>query len=176
MSIRLVPVSGFDAFLIQSTMHSDSRGSMQRIWENLDSFNYLQIREISWVSNPRRYTLRGLHFQTGISAETKVIFCTSGTVFDVGVDLRKDSPTYLKYFAVEIGPYSKYQGVLMPKGFAHGYLTLRRNSKLVYLMDQQYDKQNSSGVLWSDETLKISWPKKPRVLSNKDKSWPVISI
>ena len=174
MSIDFFPIQGFDAYLIKSTQQKDSRGSMQRIWESMENLPDFEIKGVSWVSNPKKYTLRGLHFQLGEFAETKLVFCTSGSVFDVGVDLRRESSTYLNHFGFEIGPDHEFQGILLPKGFAHGYLTLSRNSNLVYLMDRPYSPKDSSGINWSDKSLGIRWPKKPKVMSVKDGSWPII--
>jgi len=176
MSIQLSPIPNFGAFSIKSDPNSDSRGSMQRIWQSVSELSDFSIKEVSRVTNPRKFTLRGLHLQEGNSAENKIVFCTFGRVFDVGVDLRKDSPTYLKHFSIEIGPTSKFQGVLIPAGFAHGYLTLERKSDLIYLMDKPYNPQQASGALWSDPAFGIQWPRKPKLLSEKDSSWPIISI
>jgi dTDP-4-dehydrorhamnose 3,5-epimerase len=175
MNFQLTPISDLGAFAIQSNLATDSRGSMQRLWQSVSEFFGFTVNEVSHVTNPKKFTLRGLHFQEGSSAENKIVFCTSGQVYDVGVDLRKHSHTYLKHFSIEIGPASKFQGVVIPAGFAHGYMTLKRKSDLIYLMDKPYNPQYSSGALWSDPAFGIEWPRKPKLLSEKDRSWPTIS-
>jgi dTDP-4-dehydrorhamnose 3,5-epimerase len=175
MSFELIPIGNFGALGVKSSKVSDSRGSLARIYENSSLIPDFKVQEVSWVSNLRKFTLRGLHFQTGEFSEKKLIFCTIGKVLDVGVDLRPDSESYLKHFTLEIGPSSEFQGVLMPKNFAHGYLTLERNSSLVYLMDNSYSPSNSGGLLWNDEMLQISWPHSPKVISERDKSWSKIT-
>lgn len=174
MSLELIPIGDFGAFGIKSEIISDARGLMLRIYQNVSLLPDFKVMEVSWVLNPQKLTLRGLHFQKNEFSETKLVFCTVGKVLDVGVDLRRESKTYLKHFALEIGPSCEFQGVLLPKGFAHGYLTLKRNSSLIYLMDNSYSPKDSGGLLWSDEALQISWPKTPRVISERDKLWPKI--
>jgi dTDP-4-dehydrorhamnose 3,5-epimerase len=174
MSFELIPLGDFGAFGVKSPKMLDSRGWMQRIYQISSQFPDFKIEQISWVTNPKKYTLRGLHFQEDSFAETKLVFCTVGKVFDVGVDLRQGSATYLKHFNLDIGPRSDFQAVLIPKGFAHGYLTLERDSSLVYLMDNAFSPKDSGGLRWSDEMLQIPWPKMPKVISERDKSWPKI--
>ena len=175
MSFELIPVGNFGAFGVKSSEVTDSRGLMARIYENSSQIPDFKVREVSWVSNLKKFTLRGLHFQKGEFSETKLVFCTIGKVLDVGVDLRPESETYLRHFALEIGPHSDFQGVLMPRDFAHGYLTLRRNSNLVYLMDNSFSPSNSGGLLWNDEVLQIPWPHAPKVISERDQTWPKIA-
>ena len=174
MKFELIPIEDFGAFGIKSSRISDSRGLMQRIYQNDSGFPDFKVQEVSWVSNLKKFTLRGLHFQKGEFSETKLVFCTRGKVFDVGVDLRQKSKTYLKHFTLEIGPDSEFQGVLIPKDFAHGYLTLKRNSNLIYLMDNSFSPRDSGGLLWNDEVLQIAWPNTPKIVSERDKSWPKI--
>ena len=174
MRFELIPVGNFGAFGVKSSKNIDSRGLMARIYENSSQIPDFKVREVSWVSNLKKLTLRGLHFQRGEFSESKLVFCTIGKVLDVGVDLRPDSESYLKHLALEIGPHSEFQGIFIPKDFAHGYLTLKRNSSLVYLMDTSYSPSESGGLLWNDKTLQISWPHAPKVISERDKSWPEI--
>ena len=174
MSFELVPIGDFGAYGVRSPNIKDSRGLMVRVFQNSSLLPDFYVEQVSWVFNAKKFTLRGMHFQKNDFSETKLVFSTHGKVLDIGVDIRPDSPTYLKHFSLEIGPDEKIQGVLLPKGFAHGYLTLKRNCSLIYLMDNLYSPENSSGLLWNDEALKISWPRTPRVISERDKLWPKI--
>lgn len=174
MSFSLIPLANFGVYAIKSDLKQDERGSLHRIWQSGEKNLNFECSQVSIVSNPEKFTLRGLHFQTGTFAETKIVFCTSGKVFDVGVDLNPDSDSYLKNINLEIGPGCEFQGVYFPRGFAHGYLTLEQNCDLVYLMDRPHDSNHSSGILWSDRSLQIPWPRKPMKISKKDMAWPVV--
>jgi len=150
----------------------DERGSLTRIWEENLVLDRFELRQASIVNNPTSGTLRGLHFQDEPYSETKVIQCVYGKVFDVIVDLRKNSATYKKYLGIEIGPNCEYQGLFVPQGCAHGYLTLEHNSTLIYFMDNSYSPLHTLGVRWDSSTLNIKWPFKPRVISQQDLQWP----
>lgn len=152
---------------------SDARGDLIRIWENTLIPIEFDLKQVSVVSNPTKFTLRGLHYQKPPFAETKIIQCTSGKVFDVILDLRMISSTYGEYITVEIGPTCKYQGLVVPAGCAHGYLTLECNSTLIYFMDNLYSAENSCGILWNDPNLKINWPHEPIFVSDRDLAWPL---
>jgi dTDP-4-dehydrorhamnose 3,5-epimerase len=152
---------------------SDVRGTLIRIWENSLIPSEFKLKQASIVSNPTSFTLRGLHYQKTPFSETKIIQCTSGKVFDVILDLRKKSSTYGEYITVEIGPSCEYQGLVVPAGCAHGYITLESNSTLIYFMDTLYSAENSCGILWNDPNLKINWPREPIFVSDKDSAWPL---
>lgn len=154
----------------------DERGSLTRIWESHTFLDKFSVNQISLVTNPTKHTLRGLHFQKAPFEESKLIYCISGRVFDVLVDLRVNSETYRQHLNLEIGPGLKHQGVQIPAGCAHGYLTLESNSTLLYFMDKEHDPQSASGIAWNDTSLGIKWPFDPSVLSNKDSSWPKLNL
>jgi dTDP-4-dehydrorhamnose 3,5-epimerase len=129
---------------------------------------------MSVVKNPQINTLRGLHFQNKPFTESKIIQCIEGKVYDIIFDLRVESETYFQYLAIEIGPECKFQGVYVPAGCAHGYLTRTRNTSLIYLMDNSYSAIHASGIRWNDPKLQIEWPSQPEVISKKDENWPLI--
>jgi dTDP-4-dehydrorhamnose 3,5-epimerase len=116
-------------------------------------------------------TLRGLHFQTGEFAQAKLVRVIEGRVFDVIVDLREDSNTFAQWYGVELNQENKWQ-LLVPRGFAHGFLVLSKRAVFAYKCDNYYSPENESGVLWSDGELSIKWPDLacPYILSEKDKS------
>lgn len=170
------PLKIQDTFGIQLQKKIDSRGLLTRIWD-LDLFrDKFSVNQISLVHNPTKHTLRGLHFQKVPFEENKLIYCIYGRVFDVLVDLRVKSKTYLQYLNLEIGPYSKYQGIQAPSGCAHGYMTLEENSTLLYLMDEKYDPQAASGIAWNDPSIGIKWPFPPSIISDKDTTWPKLNL
>ena len=112
-------------------------------------------------------TIRGLHFQLPPNAETKLVRCIQGAILDVFVDLRKDSSTFGKWDMVELSE-ANLKMVFIPRGFAHGFCTLTENAHVLYKVDNYYSKENERGIIWDDSELKIVWPVKNPVLSDKD--------
>ena len=160
------------AFGIIEEPHSDSRGSLTRVWDSNSFLVGFNLKQTSIVSNPVKGTLRGLHYQDEPFSENKVIECVSGKVFDVIVDLRIDSHTYGEHLEVTIGPYEEYLGLFVPAGCAHGYLTIEPNSSLLYFMDKEYSSAHSQGLPWNDPKLSINWPSTPALISERDSNWP----
>ena len=144
-----------NSFGIKLEQKTDERGSLTRIWDSNLFLDKFEVNQVSIVNNPIKYTLRGLHFQKAPFAENKIIYCINGTVFDVLVDLRAKSKTYLQYLELEIGPDSEYQGIQIPAGCGHGYLTLNSNSTLVYFMDNHFLESSSSGIKWTIRSYKL---------------------
>lgn len=116
-------------------------------------------------------TLRGLHFQLPPKAQSKLVRVTRGAVYDVVVDLRLGSPTYGTWYAVTLSEENQLQ-LLIPKGFAHGYLTLGSGVEFMYKVDEVYSPDYDSGLAWNDPDFNIPWPEKTPVLSPKDASLP----
>ncbi|HFJ9480806.1 dTDP-4-dehydrorhamnose 3,5-epimerase [Bacillus cereus] len=112
-------------------------------------------------------TLRGLHFQLNPKAQTKVVRCITGAIYDVAVDIRKGSPTYGQWVGVILSEHNKRQ-LVVPKGFAHGFCTLVPNSTVAYKVDEYYSPEHDSGILWNDPALSIDWPVGNPILSEKD--------
>jgi dTDP-4-dehydrorhamnose 3,5-epimerase len=116
--------------------------------------------------------LRGLHYQAPPHAEVKLIRCVQGRVFDVLVDLRPDSPTYTRWFGVELTPVNRRM-LYVPEGCAHGYLTLEDRSEVVYPVSQPYHPEAERGIRWNDPQFAIAWPAiESLTLSPKDREWP----
>ncbi|WP_214824801.1 dTDP-4-dehydrorhamnose 3,5-epimerase [Exiguobacterium sp. s28] len=113
-------------------------------------------------------TLRGLHYQLAPKAQTKLVRCTKGSIFDVAVDIRKNSPTYGQWFGIELSAENKKQ-LLVPKGFAHGFLTLTDDVEVQYKVDELYSPEHDRGITWNDSSVNIQWPTKTDpILSDKD--------
>ena len=122
--------------------------------------------------SPGRGTLRGLHYQMAPHQEVKLVRCIRGTVFDVIVDLRHDSPTYLSWFGLELTGDNRTM-LYVPEGCAHGYLTLEDNSEVMYPVSEFYRPEAERGVRWNDRLFGIQWPNGgARTISAKDQSWP----
>lgn len=170
--IDFSPLQIKDSLAIMLKTVIDERGTLTRIWEENSVLNEFKLRQASIVNNLTSGTLRGLHFQDEPYSESKVIQCVYGKVFDVIVDLRKNSATYKKHLSIEIGPNCEYQGLFVPQGCAHGYLTLEHNSTLIYFMNNSYSPRHTLGIRWDDSTLDIKWPFKPTLVSQQDLKWP----
>lgn len=120
-------------------------------------------------------TLRGLHYQLKPKAQTKLVRCTNGSIFDVAVDIRKGSPSYGKWFGIELTSENKKQ-LLIPQGFAHGFITLTDDVEVQYKVDELYAPECDRGIIWSDPLIGIEWPMNVTpVLSEKDKKAPLLT-
>ena len=159
-----------DVYLLKSEHFSDERGFFQRLFcrDQLDSF----VSEISQVNrsyNKEVGTVRGMHYQISEAAETKIVWCVSGAVFDVLVDVRPDSPTRFKHFSVNLVD-DENCGVIVPKGFAHGFQVLAPDTTLIYFHDEKYNPDLERRLNPLDPKLNIQWPLKVSCISEKDKT------
>lgn len=123
--------------------------------------------------NERAGTLRGMHYQTAPSAETKFVICTSGALYDVIVDIRPDSPTYLQHFGVELTPKNKKM-LFVPRDFAHGFVTLEPDTQAFYMVSEYYAPGCERGLRHDDPALGIKWPVAINSISDKDRNWPLL--
>lgn len=162
-----------DLFILETSIHNDFRGYFKETYKN-DFFNN-NFPEINFIqeneSKSKFGVLRGLHFQTSPMEQTKLVRVVKGKVQDVVVDLRKGSKTFGKHFSIILSEKNKKQ-LLIPKGFAHGFLTLSKYSIFNYKVDNPYSTENESGIKHNDEDLAISWKlENSKIkLSEKDKS------
>jgi len=170
------PLSG--AYVVEIEKHEDERGFFARSWcarefaaKGLDH-NLVQCN-VSF--NKLKGTLRGLHYQIPPHAEVKLVRCTKGSLFDVIVDLRKDSPTFLKWFAIELTA-TNYKMLYIPKLFAHGFQTLEDDTEIVYQMSVFYQPGAAKGLRWNDLRLGINWPDARRIMSEKDQAYPNLEV
>ncbi len=136
--------------------------------------------EYNWVQDNQSSSvygvIRGLHFQKGNYAQTKLVRCLNGSILDVVVDLRKASPTFQQVFAIELTSEKK-NALLVPKGFAHGFSVLSNYAVVLYKCDELYNKEHEAGLLYNDPVLKIDWmiPEDKAIVSEKDKTHPLFS-
>ncbi len=160
-----------DLHIIEIEPSEDQRGSFARIWSRswltgLGMSN--EIEECSLSTNTRKYTLRGLHFQAAPYSETKIVRCVRGSIFDVAVDIRPSSPTYLASFSLELAP-DKHLAFYIPPGFAHGFQTLEDNTDVEYFISTPYHAELARTIRWNDPALGIRWPfPNEAILSLKD--------
>ena len=120
-------------------------------------------------------TLRGLHFQRAPAEETKLMRCVAGAMWDVIIDIRAGSPTYLQSFGTELSAENGRQ-MYVPKGFAHGFMTLQDNTMAAYMVDEYYTPGVEEGFRYDDPVLKIDWPRAAKIVSDKDRAWPLIKV
>jgi dTDP-4-dehydrorhamnose 3,5-epimerase len=121
--------------------------------------------------NARARTLRGLHWQAAPHEEEKLVRCTAGAIFDVIVDLRTESETYRRWFAAELSAANR-RALYVPKGFAHGFLTLTDASEVLYMISVAYAPGYGRGLRWDDPSIGIAWPHAPAVISERDAALP----
>ncbi len=158
--------------IIHPKVFQDARGYFyesynEKLFKDHDlDFNFVQDNE----SQSGRDVIRGLHYQLAPWAQTKLLRVLEGVIFDVAVDLRKNSPTYGKWKGIEISAENKLQ-ILIPKGFAHGFRVISENAKVFYKCDEFYQPQAERGILFSDEKLGICWgiDSDKAIVSDKDK-------
>lgn len=163
-----------DVFEIQVTPTSDERGLFARTWckKEFESHGLESaLVQCSISFNKKKGTLRGMHYQAPPFEETKLVRCTQGAIYDVVLDLRDESPTFKQWIAVTLEA-ARRNAVYVPKGCAHGFLTLADNAEVFYQMTEFYDAASSRGVRWNDPAFGISWPGKIEVISERDRTYP----
>lgn len=176
--IKLIETELKDCYIVEPHVAEDHRGYFERFYSEKD-FKELGV-DVHFVEGNESFTkakntLRGLHFQTGEMSQTKLVRCTSGEIYDVVVDLRKNSPSYKKWIKVKLSSENKRE-LLIPRGFAHGFITLTDNVTFCYEVDNFYSKEHDAGFLWSDPEIGVDWGLEEGVepiLSDKDKTAPL---
>ncbi len=165
-----------DVFLLKTNLHNDARGSFKETF-NLKTFEDYIGRRINFcqdnVSVSRRGVLRGLHYQLDPFSQSKLVSVISGKVLDIVVDIREGSPSFGRHLSQELSAENGFQ-LFIPRGFAHGYITLSEKSIFHYKVDEYYHPESDSGIAANDNTLGINWqiPESEWILSEKDKNRP----
>lgn len=163
-----------DIWLIELEPNDDMRGSFTRAYcEEEFSLQGLNTgwKQINHSYSPLPGTLRGMHYQRGSHAETKLVRCLRGAVYDVVIDLRSASPTRHQWFGVNLAA-DRPGWLYVPKGFAHGFLTLSPDVEMEYMVSTPYATHAQAGLRYDDPYFEIYWPREVAVLSPRDKSWP----
>lgn len=175
MDFQKTSLSG--VWLIQPQVFKDNRGFF------LESFSKkkfeaagidAQFVQDNHSMSVEKGVLRGLHFQKPPHTQAKLVRVVRGSVFDVVVDLRKNSDTFGKWESFKLGT-DNFQMLFVPRGFAHGFCTLDENTEFLYKTDNFYEPESEQGIIWNDETLNIKWPINNPILSDKDKLLPIFS-
>jgi dTDP-4-dehydrorhamnose 3,5-epimerase len=165
------------AWIMDITPIHDSRGFFAMTWlpdELRERGMNPALAQCNLAFNHRRGTLRGMHFQKAPHAQAKIVRCTRGSLLDVIVDLRADSPTFKQWDSVELSADNRRM-LYMPEGIAHGYLTLTDETEAYYHASSPWLPDAESGVRWDDPAFAINWPFLPAVISEKDQRWPFFS-
>jgi dTDP-4-dehydrorhamnose 3,5-epimerase len=129
------------------------------------------IAQCSISFNERKGTLRGLHYQAAPHAESKLVRCTHGAIYDVIVDLRAESPTFCEWLAIELSAANRL-GLFVPKGLAHGFQTITAGAEVLYQISENYEPSAARGVRWNDPRFGIEWPAADRTISERDLAFP----
>ncbi len=156
--------------IVNPTVHGDNRGWFMESYSKL-KFDDLGI-DVEFIQDNHSYskakgTIRGLHFQKNPKAQAKLIRCTRGKILDVAVDIREGSPTYKQYVAIELSEENKKQ-LLIPKGFAHGFVTLTDNVEIQYKVDEYYAPKFDRSIYYADKEIGIDWGTENPIISQKD--------
>ena len=166
-----------DVYILEPHVFGDHRGYFMETYSTA-AFEALGITDVFVQDNQsftaQKGTLRGIHVQNAPMAQAKLVRCISGRVMDFAVDLRKNSPTFLKYVGVELSAENKKQ-LYLPRGFAHGVISLEDNSTIEYLADNPYSPENDRSIRYNDPDIAIDWGMNEVILSEKDRNAPLYS-
>lgn len=172
MDFIQTPLEG--AYLVDLNKIGDERGFFARLFCQ-DEFKKhgleANIKQANNSFSVEKGTLRGLHYQLFPKEETKLVRCVRGSLYDVIVDLRPHSPTFKSAYGTVLSADNRLM-LYVPKGFAHGFLTLEPNSEILYLVSEFYSKELERGIRWDDPSFDIQWPSQPTVISERDRSHP----
>ena len=162
------------AYIIDLERREDERGFFARSWcqrEFIELSLDPCVVQCNISYNKNKGTLRGMHYQAAPYAEAKLVRCTRGAIYDVMIDLRDGSPTQFRWSASKLTTENR-TALYIPKGFAHGFLTLEPESEVFYQMSEFYVAEAASGVRWNDPLFRIDWPDQVTVISAKDRAYP----
>lgn len=175
--MNIVKTDVEDVFIIEPKVFGDHRGWFTETYSK-EKFKELGV-DIDFIQDNHSFsaqkgTLRGLHFQLNPKAQTKLVRCTKGKILDLAVDIREGSPTYKKWVAVELTEENKKQ-LLVPKGFAHGFITLTENVEVQYKVDEYYSPENDRSIRFDDSEINVDWGIENPILSDKDLNAQMLS-
>jgi len=170
--IKETKLSG--AFIIEPHRFEDERGFFARAWSEgeLAERGVGPLVEANISYNSRKWTLRGMHYQAAPHGQGKLLRCTRGAIYDVGVDLRPESPTFMQWVGVELTEQNRLL-LYLPPEFAHGFQTLRDDTEVFYMVSSLYTPESYRGVRWDDPAFGIEWPHADRrIINERDRTYP----
>lgn len=166
------------AFIIDLEKRGDSRGFFARSFCQDEFERHGLVNKVVQTNvslSKHQGTLRGMHYQEAPYAETKLVRCTQGAIYDIIVDIRPESPTFKQWIGVELSS-SNHCMLFVPQNFAHGFITLMDDSEVTYQVSQVYHPGSERGLRYNDPALGIIWPREVNVISDKDASWPYMKL
>lgn len=174
--MKVTETSLKDVYVIEPQVFGDARGWFMESWSEKKLKEYGIDNE--WVQDNHSYSaqkgvLRGLHYQLNPCCQAKIVRCTRGEIWDVAVDIRKGSPQYGKWVGVKLTGENKKQ-LYIPRGFAHGFITLSDDVEVQYKADNYYAPECDGNIRWDDPDIGIEWPIEPTILSDKDAKAPLL--
>ncbi len=175
MIFRATKLEG--VFIIELERLTDERGFFARTWcaEEFEAHGLnSRLVQCNISYNKKAGTLRGMHYQVAPFAEAKLVRCTMGAIFDVALDLRPDSPTFKQWVGVELTADNR-RALYIPEGLAHGFQTLADHSEVFYQMSEFYHPEWARGVRWDDPACGIEWPLPAQIISERDRSYPLLA-
>ena len=161
-------------FVLDPERIEDERGFFARAWCQTEFEEHgidARLVQCNLSFNKRKGTLRGMHYQKPPHAETKIVRCTMGALYDVAIDLRPDSPTF-RQWAGDTLTAANHRLMVIPPGCAHGFLTLEDNTEIFYQMSAYYALTHAAGVRWNDPAFRIRWPGEVAVIADRDDNYP----
>ncbi len=164
-----------DVILIETLSFKDNRGIFSEIYKYSD-FAKAGIKEYFLQDNYSKSTkkvLRGLHYQKYPKAQGKLVHCLKGRIFDIVVDIRKGSPTYKRWRGLELSGDNNLM-LYIPPSFAHGFVVLSNSAEVIYKCTEEYNPEYDRGIIWNDPDIRINWPVKNPILSEKDRRHPML--
>jgi len=174
--MRFTETDMVGVWVIDPDPHEDDRGRFMRAWCTREfaehGINFLPVQANMGFS-VRKGTVRGMHFQVAPAREAKLVRCTRGAIFDVALDLRPESPSYHKWYSVELSAENGRM-LYVPEYCAHGYQTLEEHTEIYYMTSEFYSPTSARGVRFDDPFFSIKWPLVATVVSEQDCCWPVI--
>ncbi|MFC5446847.1 dTDP-4-dehydrorhamnose 3,5-epimerase [Paenibacillus aestuarii] len=174
--MKVVSTKLHGLYIVEPDVFGDNRGffmesySSRKFAEHGIDFPFVQDNHSLSVETG---VIRGLHYQLNPKAQTKLVRVVTGAIYDVAVDIRKDSSTFGQWVGVILSEANKRQ-LLVPQGFAHGFCTIVPNTQVVYKVDEYYSPEHDRGILWNDPALGIDWPTNKPILSDKDQKYPFL--
>jgi dTDP-4-dehydrorhamnose 3,5-epimerase len=172
MKLKKLKFEGF--YLFNHHVFKDERGFFRRHFCKKDFFKKnlkFDVKQGNISFSAKKGTLRGFHYKSGNSKETKILSCIMGKIFHVAIDLRKSSKTYKKSFSIILNS-NKHEGIIIPPKCANAVLTLDKNVLLHYYMTDYFENEKFKGIRYNDPLFKIKWPFKPKIINSRDKNYP----
>ncbi len=171
--MKIIKTKIKDVYIVIPSPFKDARGIFRRNFCEDEMKIFMKnsrIMQANLSFNYKKFTLRGFHYQKGPKAEGKLLTCLAGEIHDVLIDLRKRSTTYLKTLEVNLSE-KNMKSIFIPKGCANAFLTLKSKTLIHYYCTNKYNPQYENGIRFNDPILKVKWPSRPKIISNKDNSW-----